>query len=172
MRELITRYIKTVLASAVCLAFLAGCVKYHMVYGFKRVERKFRWGRVGARLLTTPDVHFFWVNFKYPYELFIWFESDSVIQGTIQVMELKLIDAQTKTVLFEKVNIPEEQPFEKDKYQRTYSAYFSFKGLKFEYTDKILKIKFLMRQNHKIIEYNTELFLETDYKAQFSPPSA
>lgn len=90
MRKLIKRHTKIVLASALCLILLASCVQYYKIYGFKRIERNFSWGRVGARLHTTTEDHLFWVNFKSPYRLGIWFESDSLIQGTVQIVQLKL----------------------------------------------------------------------------------
>jgi len=97
----------------------------------------------------------------------IWFDSDSLIQGTVQIVELKLLDAQTRKVVFEKVNIP-EQPFKKDKYQPIYGAYFSFKDLKLKYINKILKIKFSLKQGGKTTVYDTELSLKTDYEGRFA----
>jgi len=51
---------------------------------------------------------------------------------------------------------------------QVYDASFSFKDLKLKYTDKILKIKFSLKQDDKKTVYDTELSLETDYEGRFA----
>lgn len=167
MRPVIKRRIKIIIALVLCSLFLY-IFKLNIVYGFKPIEKKFSWGRVGAVLDPPEDVHLLWTIRKGSYYFGVWFDSD--IQGVVQIKELELLNARTKKAVLSEVHFI-EKPFKKQTYSQKFMAYYSFKDLKLEYTDMMLKIRFFLKQNNKIVEYETELPLKTNFRVFFSPPS-
>ena len=79
------------------------------------------------------------------------------MKGVIHISELKLVNTETKTVVFKKDNII-EKPIQK--YANSYRAYFSFEDIKLEYVDIILQMKFTLKQGDKTSEYKAEIFFE------------
>lgn len=145
-----------------CILFLIGCYRDYSVYGFKSEENNFSWGFVGAKLIGSEKLVRNTVIKSSPYELFIWFGSDTNNEGVIQILDLKLVNAKTKKVVLAQSNNT-KKPIKK--YEANYRAYFSFKNIEIvEYAELSLQIKFLFNQDNKSTEYNTEIYFGKDYK--------
>jgi len=168
MRAVIKKYTKIIIALVLCSFFLV-VFKFTIEYGFKPTEKKFSWGRVSAKLSPPWDIHLFWIIRKGSYDFAVRFDSD--FQGLVQIKELELINARTKKVVLSEVDLI-ETPFEQQTYSHKFMAYYSFRDLKLEYTDMMLKIRFILKQNHKIVEDEVELPFKTNFRVFFSPPSA
>ena len=141
--------------------FLSGCFRNYEAYEYKSKENKFVWGVVGAKLIGDKKLIENTMTITSPYELFIWFSSDSVLEGSVEILEIKLVYSDSKRIVFEQMATT-EQKFEK--YNTDYTAYFSFSNIELEYRDVIVSITFLLKQNQKSIKYTTEISFEKDFK--------
>jgi hypothetical protein len=154
-------FFKITLVLVISLVLLTSCSEVYEEYGFKSIENDFSWGVVGAKLIGNEKYYRNTAIRSSPYELFIWFGSDTFMEGTIYISELKLINTETKMVVFKQDNIVEE-PIQK--YTNSYRAYFSFEDIKLEYVDMILQMKFTLKQAEKTTEYETEIYFEKNYR--------
>lgn len=154
-------FLKITLALVISLLLLTSCSRSHEFYDFESRENVFSWGVVGADLIGKEKLLHNTVVRSSPYNLLIWFGSDTVIEGTIHISGLKLVNTKTKMVVFKYDKII-EKPIQKD--VNSYTVYFSFKSLKLEYEEMVLQMKFLLKQSGKTAKYKAEIFFEKDYK--------
>lgn len=159
------RFLKLMSLTVISLALLSlpGCMQHYSVYGFKTAEKKFGWGAVGARLIGSRASYYVKVLVGSPYELFVWFEPENFMEGSVQITKLKLINAQTKQIFFEKNEVIEEFFRENDQL-----ASFSFDNIDLEYVDFELQIEFLLKHGDRSTEYKTQVFLEKKYEEYFT----
>ncbi len=155
------KFLKIISFLIIALLLLTGCFSNYEEYGFKSIENEFSWGVVGAKLIGKEKYHRNTAIKSSPYELFIWFGSDTSMVGRIHISELKLVNAKTKTVVFNQKNITEKSI---KKYTNSFRAYFSFENIELEYEEVVLQMKFLIKQGDKITDYKTEIHFEKDYK--------
>lgn len=153
-------FLKIILALVISLLFLTSCSRNHEFYDFESKENVSSWGVVGADLIGKEKLLLNTVVRSSPYNLLIWFGSDTFMEGTIHISELKLMNTKTKMVVFEYGKII-EKPIQKD--MNSYTAYFSFKNLKLEYEEMVLQIEFLLKQGNKTTKHKAEIFFEKDY---------
>jgi hypothetical protein len=118
---------------------LSGCIKKIIIYDFKSSEIKYEWGEVGGRLLGKKTETTFTVTSASPYELLIWFHSNELSKGIVEISEISLINAKTKrNILDQKKSM--KLPFESNK--KGVTAYYSIKNLKMEYENTLLEINY------------------------------
>ena len=153
-------FLKLTLALVISLSFLTSCSRNHTFYDFESKENAFSWGVVGVDLIGKEKLLHNTVVRSSPYNLLIWFGSDTFMAGIIHISEIKLINTKTKKVVFEYGKVIEKQ-IQKD--VNSYTAYFSFKNLKLEYEEMVLQIEFLLIQGDKTIKHKAEIFFEKDY---------
>ncbi len=161
-------FLKIIVTLSIGLLLLTGCSEVYEEYGFKSIENKFSWGAVGAKLKGKEKNNHNPAVRSSPYKLFIWFTSDTFLEGTIHITELKLVNAETKMVVFEQDNIVEKS-FQKSKYVNEYNkyeyyTYYSFENIELEYEEMILQMKFSLKQGDKTTEYESEIFFEKNYR--------
>ena len=87
----------------ISLLLLPSCHQNYETYGFKSNENNFNWGVVGAKLIGNEKKQQNTIIESSPYELFLWFGSDTFMKGDIHIKNLKLVNAETKKVIFESV---------------------------------------------------------------------
>jgi hypothetical protein len=121
-----------------------GCYKTYEVYEFEPQENKYDWGILGAKLRGSEKLSGNTITISSPYELFLWFGSDSLVEGVVQIKEVKLISITDKKLLFQKISVPDK---EIKQYDSTYRAYFSFKEIKLNYEDVMCYIDFVLKQS-------------------------
>lgn len=146
----------------ISLLLLTSCYSRFEDYGFKSIENKFDWGVVHARLTGKEKYHTFTAIKSSPYELYISFSSETLIEGTIKITELKLINAKDENVVLEQNNTL-EKPLKVYKYKH-YGTYYLFKDIKLEYEEMVLLMKFSLKQDDKTTEYEAEMFFEKNYR--------
>ncbi|VEN74186.1 conserved hypothetical protein [Candidatus Desulfarcum epimagneticum] len=166
------RFLRIFWILIVGLFLFSGCFQKYEIDGFKSAENKFHWGSVGGKLKGKMEMRNNTAVRRSPYELLIWFSSETPIEGIVQILGLKLTYAKSKKNIFNKDNIPEKRikkytriikkPAEK--HINDYTAYFSFKNINMEYSDVILQINFILKQGEKSTKYNAEIYFEKDYK--------
>ncbi len=93
----------SILLLCVLLLLLRLCVHY-TDYGYKITEKQFTWGSVGARLIGEEKSYPLVSIRKSPYELFVWVSSTTLMEGTVSISELKLMDRKTKSVFYGGIN--------------------------------------------------------------------
>ena len=154
-------FVKITLALIISLLFLTSCSRKHEFNDFKSIENIFSWGIVGADLIGKEKLLHNTVVRSAPYNLLIWFSSDTFMAGIIRISELKLINTKTKKVVFEYGKIIEKQ-IQKD--VNSYTVYFSFKNLKLEYEEMVLQVEFFLKKSDKTSKHKAEIFFKKDYK--------
>lgn len=137
-------------------------------YGFESTENKFSEGVVSTKLTGKERYHTFTAIKSSPYELFISFSSDTFIEGTIHISELKLVNTKTKMIVFGPDNIIEKS-FQRSKYVNEYSkyeynTYYIFENIELEYEEMVLRMKFSLTQGDKTTEYKAEIHFEKNYR--------
>lgn len=152
---------RTITALVLCVLVLTGCSENCTFYDYKFVENGFDWGKISAKLSGSEKRNGFKVIKGSPYNLLIWFDLETPLEGSITISELKLIDAKTKSVSFE-VNDNMKKPIEKSKLD--YGAFFPFKNIGADYNDMELHIKFSLNNADSSSEYNTIMYFQKDYK--------
>ncbi|PIE74474.1 MAG: hypothetical protein CSA18_04890 [Deltaproteobacteria bacterium] len=155
------KFIKITIILSFTLLFICGFYKNYIVYDYKPIETKFNWGIVGARLLGSEKESRNTITKGSPYELLVWFGSDTYIKGNIHINNLKLIYNNSDNVAFVKHDIMTESIVKKTE---NYRAYFSFNNIDISYDDMVLQIEFQLEQDGKLFDYITDLFFEKDYR--------
>lgn len=153
--------LEVIITILVLCSLLSACTRSYKVYDFVSKDNEFPWGVVGAKLIGKKKIINNTAIISSPYELYLWFGSNTFLEGTIHISNLKLFHSGTKTVVFEKYDIPEESIKE---YDSLYRAYFSLKNIELEYLDMVLLIKFTLRDEKNSKEYNSEIHFERNFK--------
>ena len=143
------------------LLFLCGCYRNYDVYGYKKVEKYFNWGVVGAKLRGSEYRKGNTILKSSPYELFLWFGSEAPLEDNIYIKQIKLINKITENVAFEKKNVSEQIIKEQKNF---YRAYFSFEDIKMPYENMELQITFRLEQEDSSTEYKANLLFKKDHQ--------
>ena len=172
------RSFKKKLLLFICLFFLIGCgVQENFDYTNKGCYVDFPWGRVSAHLNGVVKVGFLKVTRGSPYSLWCDFTIDKskYLEGTVQLSKVKIINARTNKLLFERNNLIEEpNRYENELVPNMHDLRFRvfdvlrFKNQKSEYDDMILQIKFIIKEGGNENEYSAEMLLEKRYYKEFS----
>ena len=148
---------------AICCIFCFGCAnQLNKIYDYKPVEYGFNAGKFGAKLMGTFTKTKNETIKGSPYELFMWFESNQKIDGSVIVERLELFDKKTKEVLFHE-NAGLKKTFTK-KSDKMFRAYFSFKDIDLKYSSYILLLSYKIKTENSLIDELIKLEFEKDYK--------
>jgi hypothetical protein len=142
---------------------IVGCTsRLNKNFGYKAVEYKFNGLRIGAKLIGTFISQKKVTIRGTPYELFIWFESDSEISGDITISGIKIYSVSNDSVVYRNTD-KLSSSFNKDSDGKKYSAYFSLDKIDIEYIQYNLDLKFEFKSADR--EFNDEITLSfnTDY---------
>lgn len=189
------RSLKVSLALFACLFFLMGCgVQENFDYLSKEDQVYFPWDKVVADLEGSERVGFFKVTRGSPYSFWchVVFDKREHLEGTVQLTEVKVINARINKFLYE-LDSPVEEPIEKvykyiwvgadgdppftdikELVPNMHDVRFNVHGvLRFkdqasEYDDLILRMNFIIKEGGNASEYNAEMQLEKRYSKQFS----
>ena len=96
-----------------------------------------------------------------PYELSLWFVSESIDNGKIQLSEIELLYEDGSGSIFH-VNEKIEKQFEKK--TKDYMAFFSFQDIPVDHRNAILTIKYVLNRNNTSEELEAIIRFEKDYK--------
>ena len=153
---------------ALSFLFYFGCSRNFKHYGYSSIENKFPWGSVRGKLMGrearvgNSDIK------GSPYKLLLWFGSDNQIDGIIHIEKIDLINLKTQKTVF-KSDEPQVEPIKKD--SDSYRAFFSYNGLKLDYEEMVLQIKFSLEQDGKSSKYESKIYFKKDYKEYRRPLS-
>jgi len=140
---------------------IAGCSQKYEIFGYKSEEKKFDLGFVGGSLKGSENKKGNTIIKRSPYNLSVWFGSDELLEGIIQITKIKITDLRTKQIVF-----VEDSTMEKPivKYTDSYMAFFEIKGIDLEYNEMVLQVEFVLKQENKSSTYSSELHFNKDYK--------
>lgn len=158
MKKLMLK-IKIILLCCVFL-FLCGCFRNYDVNGFTEAKKDFDWGITGAKLMGAEKRQGNTIVKGTPYKLFLWFGSESFLEGDIFIEDIKLLNERTRICVFSKNNLLEKI----DKKTDGYYANFLIEDIKLPYENINLQITFQLRQKDKSAQYKTVLFFKTDHQ--------
>lgn len=147
------------------LLLLIGCFWSYDVYGFKSVEKEFDWGVMGAKLIGSESRKGCKVVKNSPYELFLWFGSESFLEGSISIEDIKLINKRTGKTVFMENKVPEQSIEKQNALDGTsYFSFFSFENINMPHQDMRLQIVFQLKQHDNSTEYKINLLFKTDHQ--------
>lgn len=147
----------------VCFFFAVGCtMRLNKIYGYKQTKIKFVWGEVGAKLIGSYKSTKKETIKSSPYELFIWFESNSKVDGSVMITTVELHDIDEKIVVLKLDDVLKRKL--KANSDGVYSAYFSFNGLNLDYVRYMLVLKFRVTTEKSDAEKKIQLYFDKDYK--------
>lgn len=139
---------------------LCGCFRNYDVYGFKTVEKNFEWGIVGAKLMGSESRKGNTIIKSSPYKLFLWFGSDTFMEGDISIEDIKLLNKRTGKHAFKGNALLESI----NKETGGYFANFLIENIKIPYENTELQIRFQLRQKNKSVKYKVSLLFKTDHQ--------
>ncbi len=143
------------------LLLLYGCFRNYDIYSFNSVEKNFEWGLVGAKLMGSETRKGNTIIKSSPYELFLWFGSETFMEGVVSIEDIKLLNKRTGNSVFIKNETPEKRI---EKQTNLYRAYFSFENLKIPYENMELQMTFQLRQKNKSTKYKVSLLFKTEHQ--------
>lgn len=141
--------------------FFVGCFKNYEVYGYQKAEKEYEWGVVGAKLMGSKKKEGNTIIKNAPYDLLIWFGSDTLLDGSAKITDLYLWDLKTKKIALTIKNTPEVYL---EKLNSKYRAYFTFEDIKMDYSEAVLNIKFVFRKDSQQIENGAEFHFKPEFK--------
>lgn len=142
-------------------AVIFGCYQRYEIYGYKSEEVKYDWGSIGVRMIGEKVDEKGKIIRKAPYELFLWFNSDSLRDAEVQVFTIELNYAENNKLIYQG-NETLNSTFQKE--ADSYSAYFSVKNLTFEYKDIKCDIQYAIKTDDEQTKYRAIINLKSDFK--------
>jgi len=139
---------------------ICGCFRNYDVYGFKDVEKNFKWGIVGAGLMGSEFRKGNTIIKGSPYKLFLWFGSKNFIEGDIAIEDIKLLNKKTGKHIFERKALFESI----SKKKGGYFANFLIENIKIPYENTELQMTFQLRQGNESSKYQVNLLFKTDHQ--------
>ena len=131
------------------------------VYGYPKSEKGFGWGKVSARLIGNEKKVGNTIIKKSPYDLLVWFGSDSLLDGSVKISELYLWDLKTKKTV---LTIKDTSEMKIEKRESKCRACFKFNDIEMDYSDFILDVKFVLQKDKQISENAVEFQFKPDFK--------
>ena len=142
------------------LLILCGCFREYDVYGFKDVENNFEWGIVGAGLMGSESRKGNTIIKGSPYKIFLWFGSESFIEGDIFIEDIKLLNKRTGKHVFKGAALFESIT----KATGGYFANFLIENIKIPYENMELQMTFQLKQGNKSSKYQVNLLFKADHQ--------
>ena len=142
------------------LLLLCSCFRNYDVYGFKDVEKNFKWGIVGAGLMGSESRKRNTIIKGSPYKLFLWFGSKSYTEGDIFIEDIKLFNKKTEKHVFKENALLESI----NKETGGYFANFLIENVKIPYENTELQMTFQLRQKNKSAKYKVSLLFKMDHQ--------
>lgn len=131
------------------------------VYGYPKSEKRFGWGKVGARLIGNEKKVGNTIIKKSPYDLLVWFDSDSLLEGSVKISELYLWDVKTKKTA---LTVRDTSEVKIEKRRSKCGGYFTFDDIEMDYSEFILNIKFVLQKDKQISEDTVEFQFKPEFK--------
>lgn len=142
------------------LLFLCGCFRNYDVYGFKPIEEKFEWGLAGAKFMGSESRKGNTIVKGSPYKLFLWFGSETFMEGAIFIEDIKLLNKRTGKYVFKENALLESINKETD----GYFANFLIENIKIPYENMELQMTFQLKQGNRSSRYQVSLLFKTDHQ--------
>lgn len=132
------------------------------IYDYEKTHQVFEGGEVQVNLSGTFNSSNNETIKRNPYNLLIVFELEPYVDGVLLSTGFELINSVTKKEILKKAIIP-KKPFKKD-LDGKYRVYLSEKGLKLDYANYKLNLKFVIKNGDLLINEKLNFEFKKAYK--------